>query len=93
MRIVVVLPAPFGPRSPVMSPCFNSKERSLTASNFPKYFDTFSNLIIFYSELYNSQLNSNSVEFVSSHYYQKFKVVASFFVCRGGQSTSTFVKF
>jgi hypothetical protein len=32
MRSVVVLPAPFGPRKPVIVPCRSSNERSSTAT-------------------------------------------------------------
>src|SRR6266536_3802960 len=38
MRIVVVLPAPFGPRNPKTSPATRSKETSETTSRFPNRF-------------------------------------------------------
>ena len=38
MRIVVVLPAPFGPRNPNTSPATSSKETSETTSRFPNRF-------------------------------------------------------
>ena len=37
MRIAVVLPAPLGPRKPVTSPAFASKETSSTAVNGPYF--------------------------------------------------------
>jgi hypothetical protein len=36
MRRVVVLPAPLGPRNPVIVPGSNAKDRSSTASTWPK---------------------------------------------------------
>src|SRR6266496_3772053 len=41
IRIVVVLPAPFGPKSPKITPLGTRKERSSTALNLPKAFETF----------------------------------------------------
>src|SRR5262252_6472661 len=40
MRIVVVLPAPFGPRSPNIDPRGTASERLSTARNFPNDFET-----------------------------------------------------
>src|SRR5258708_2354517 len=39
--IVVVLPAPFGPRKPNMEPSFTSKESSFTASKSPNRLEIF----------------------------------------------------
>jgi hypothetical protein len=36
MRSVVVFPAPFGPRKPVIVPAFNANDRSVTAETSPK---------------------------------------------------------
>jgi hypothetical protein len=36
IRSAVVLPAPFGPRKPVIVPAFNAKDRSVTAETSPK---------------------------------------------------------
>src|SRR5216684_9125046 len=44
MRIVVVLPAPFGPISPKTRPGRTVRLRSLTALNSPKLFDTCSRI-------------------------------------------------
>src|SRR5215831_10004582 len=41
IRIVVVLPAPLGPRSPNIAPRGTLRERSSTARNLPKAFETF----------------------------------------------------
>jgi hypothetical protein len=40
MRMVVVLPAPLGPRRPNTIPLGTVNERSSTAGNFPKLFET-----------------------------------------------------
>src|SRR5512134_826037 len=40
MRIVVVFPAPFGPRNPVIDPLWTTKLTSSTARNSPKSFVT-----------------------------------------------------
>src|SRR4051812_37369998 len=45
MRIVVDLPAPFGPRKPRTSPRSTPKERSFTATFAPNAFVRFSTLI------------------------------------------------
>ncbi len=39
MRMVVVLPEPFGPSRPITSPALTSNDRSSTAVNSPKRFD------------------------------------------------------
>ncbi|MNC90861.1 hypothetical protein D3C83_70140 [compost metagenome] len=46
MRMVVDLPAPFGPRKPSTSPRSTVNETSFTASFAPKAFTRFSTLII-----------------------------------------------
>src|SRR5262245_10166605 len=46
MRMVVDLPAPFGPRKPSTSPRSTENETSFTASFVPKLFTRFSTLII-----------------------------------------------
>src|SRR5262252_598379 len=40
MRIVVVLPAPFGPSKPNIAPLGTDRERLSTARNFPNDFET-----------------------------------------------------
>src|SRR6201747_2374184 len=44
MRRVVVLPAPFGPRKPVIDPGFRANERSDTAARAPKFLVTARNV-------------------------------------------------
>src|SRR5580698_9593839 len=46
MRMVVVLPAPFGPRKAKISPAATSKEMSSTALKSPKVRDRFCTLIM-----------------------------------------------
>jgi len=43
--MVVVLPAPLGPRNPNTSPRYMSKEKSFTAVNAPNFLVKFSNRI------------------------------------------------
>src|SRR5688572_18617186 len=45
IRMVVVFPAPFGPRRPKITPRGTWKERESTAGNLPKTFETFSSSI------------------------------------------------
>jgi hypothetical protein len=52
MRMVVVLPAPFGPKSPTISPVEIEKLTSSTALNVPNDFDTPQTSIIFCSDFF-----------------------------------------
>ena len=50
IRMVVVLPAPFGPRSPKTSPLFTEKLTDFTAARAPKYFVRLRVSITFYPQ-------------------------------------------
>ena len=76
--IVVVLPAPFGPRKPTTSPSATSKLMSFMAYLSPYFFVRCSILIISYSPLFYSRSKSLS-----------FKTFASTFWCMPPNSPST----
>ncbi len=52
IRIVVVLPAPLGPRIPTISPLLILKETLSTAIRSSNFFDRFKALIVYFYSLF-----------------------------------------